>query len=242
MNKVKILIAEDELVIALNIVDILEELGYEVLQPVTSYDEAIKSITEHDPDLALLDIQLKGEKTGIDIAHYLNKEHQIPFIFLTSNSDSATLQSAKKTLPASYLVKPFNQDDLFTSIEIAVYNYRQENKTRDEKAGASLIKDSIFIKNKNMFYKVKFEDILYFKSDHVYVEVHTVEDKKYVMRETISNLINELPQPFFRIHRSYIINLDFLEAINSVFVHLKGIQIPVGKSYRQELMDIINIK
>ncbi len=116
MNKVKVLIVEDEMVIAMNLVSILEDLGYDVLDPANSYEEAVDALKEEQPDIALLDIQLDGDKDGIDFARYINQYQEIPFIYLTSNADSRTLNQAKETSPSSYLVKPFNQDDLFTSI------------------------------------------------------------------------------------------------------------------------------
>lgn len=241
MNKVKILIVEDEMVIAMNLVSILEDLGYEVLDPANSYEEAVESLTNDQPDIALLDIQLDGDKDGIDFARYIKQHQEIPFIYLTSNADSRTLNQAKETSPSSYLVKPFNQDDLFTSIEIALHNYR-DKLSAEKKDNNVIIKDSIFVKNKNMFYKVKFEEILFIKSDHVYLEIYTAKNKKHLVRGSLTAFAERLPSNFFRTHRSYLINLDFLEAINSIHVIIKDIQVPIGKTYRNDLMASIQLE
>ena len=111
------MVVEDEIVIADNICMILEDLGYEVLEPAINYEEALETIKEDVPDLAILDIQLGGRRDGIDLAWKIKEDYSFPFIFLTSNADAATVERAKKVAPPSYLVKPFNKDDLFTSIE-----------------------------------------------------------------------------------------------------------------------------
>jgi DNA-binding LytR/AlgR family response regulator len=241
MDKVRILVVEDEMVIAMNLISILEGLGYDVLEPANSFEEAIDLLRTEHPDIALLDIQLDGDKDGIDLAKHIKLHHEIPFIFLTSNADLSTLTQAKETLPSSYLVKPFNQDDLFTSIEIALYNFKDArgNQKQDKNI---VIQDSIFIKNKNMFYKVKFEDILFIKSDHVYLEVFTKGNKKHLIRGSLTAFSSRLPKNFFRTHRSYLINLDFLDAINSIHVVIQNIQVPIGKTYRNDLMSSIQLE
>ncbi|MEM7040268.1 MAG: response regulator, partial [Bacteroidota bacterium] len=112
MRKVKILVVEDEIIIADDIADTLEDLGYEVLGPVISYSAAIPLIEEEMPDLALLDLQLSGRKSGIDLGLKINETYQFPFIFLTSNSDKATLEEAKKVEPSAYLLKPYSKEEL----------------------------------------------------------------------------------------------------------------------------------
>lgn len=85
---------EDEVVIADNICMILEDLGYELLEPAINYDEALETIQNNQPDIAILDIQLGGRKDGINLAWKIKEDYDLPFIFLTSNSDTATLERA----------------------------------------------------------------------------------------------------------------------------------------------------
>ncbi len=91
MSKVKVMVVEDELVIAMNICDLLEELGYEVTEPITNYDDAKAFLKEEKPDIVLLDIQIAGDKTGIDIANHIRSYYDIHCIYLTSNTDKRTL-------------------------------------------------------------------------------------------------------------------------------------------------------
>lgn len=240
MSKVKILVVEDEIVIADNICDILDELGYEVLEPAINYTEALETLERDQPDLAMLDIQLAGSKDGIDLAWKIKEDYDMPFIFLTSNADPRTVERAKKLSPPAYLVKPFNRDDLYTSIELALYNYKGVSpKPSNDEEPQVFIKDSIFVKDKHLFQKVKFNDILFIKSDHVYVELHTVGGKKHLIRTTMNGFTETLPKNFFRVHRSYAVNLDHLETINASSIVIGSDEIPIGKNYRDELMRMI---
>lgn len=238
MSKIKIAVVEDEIIIADNICDTLESLGYEVLEPAISYSETIELLDDHRPDLVILDIQLSGKKDGIDLAWKIKEDFDIPFIFLTSNADKLTVDRAKKVTPPAYLVKPFNKDELYTSIEIALYNYSKANKELQENI---VLKDALFIKQKHLFVKVEFKDILYLKSDHVYIEIFTVNEEKFLVRGSLNDYLenDKLDENFIRIHRSYILNLKHLYAINHSIVKVGSYEIPIGKSYREALMKMI---
>src|SRR5690606_35941400 len=119
MRQKKILIVEDQLIITMDLEYMLEELGYQVCGISTCYEDAISAIKRSQPDLVLIDIILAGEKTGIDLAHEINRTYHIPFIFLSSHADRSTIEAAKSTNPAGYIVKPFNRNDVYASIEIA---------------------------------------------------------------------------------------------------------------------------
>jgi len=246
MDKVKILVVEDEIIIADDICDILNVLGYETLEPAINYSSAIEAIEKHKPDLAILDIQLAGSKDGIDLAWKIKEDYNLPFIFLTSNADPATVERAKKVTPPAYLVKPFNKDDLYTSIEMALYNYSVKTGFSQSQKGDAgdndiILKDSFFIKKNQLFHKVRFSDILYLKAEHVYVEIFTNSGKVHLSRGSLTGFMEKLPQNFFRAHRSFIVNLDHLTAINSMFVIIDENEIPIGKNYREELMKRINL-
>ncbi len=240
MKKIKVLVVEDEMVISMNLISILEDLGYEVLEPAISFDEAVEVLATQKPDIVLLDIQIYGNKNGVDLGHHINATCAIPFIFISSNSDSNTIKEAKETNPSSYLLKPFNQDDIFTSIEIALHNYRDKKEKLEDKN--VVIRDSIFVKNKNMFYKVTFDEIVFIKSEHVYMELHTKNDKKHLIRGSLTAFSERLPKNFFRTHRSYLVNLNFLDAINSIHVVVNNTHVPIGKTYRTDLMASIHIE
>ena len=144
MKHLKIGIVEDDLIIAASIEMTLAQIGYQPVSPVRNYADALKMIASENPDLLLLDITLEGKQDGIELALKVNEVFGIPFIFLTSYSDPATVNRAKQANPYAYLVKPFNESDLFSAIEIAFNNYNREIKSARQPA--KYLKDAIFIK------------------------------------------------------------------------------------------------
>ena len=233
MGKIKILVVEDEIIIADNICKTLESLNYKVFEPVINFSEAVASIENHKPDICILDIQLSGKKTGIDLAKKINAEYKFPIIFLTANADSETLNKAKEVSPNAYLVKPFSKNELYTSIELAISNYAKKALKFDQKA--------VFVKEKRGFSKIKFEDILFIKSDHVYVEIILTNHKKIISRISLNEISEKLNASFQRIHRGYIINLNYLEKVNQDAVFVADFDIPIGKKYREDLMQKMNL-
>jgi DNA-binding NarL/FixJ family response regulator len=128
-NKLKVLIVEDEPVIAENISIYLDNNDFEVSAIAYDSEEAFHQLKTNTPDAAILDINLESEQDGIDIAAFINKEIQIPFLFLTSYSDKNTLDKAKQVKPSGYIVKPFNEKTLLASLEIAISNFASEKNS-----------------------------------------------------------------------------------------------------------------
>lgn len=120
----KILIVEDEVVIAMEIEALLEQLGYEVAGQAGRGEDAVDLAEQRRPDLVLMDIRLKGEMDGITAAEKIFRLYKIPVVFLTAHSDPSTLERAMNLQPYGYLLKPFRKNDLYTTIEIALYKHR----------------------------------------------------------------------------------------------------------------------
>ncbi|WP_319506193.1 response regulator [uncultured Methanolobus sp.] len=133
MDDVKILVVEDESIIALNIKKKLKSFGYTVPAIVATGEEAIKMAEITFPDLVLMDVRLKGDMNGVEAAGEIRKNFDIPVIYLTAYSDDEVLEKAKKTEPYGYIVKPFKANDLRSNIEIALYKHKME-KDMHEKA------------------------------------------------------------------------------------------------------------
>jgi len=130
MSKAKILIVEDEFLIAEKLNLILQDLEYEVIGIASKYSKAINIIETRLPDIILIDIVLGGAKDGIDLAHEVNLKYKIPFIFSTSHSDKATVTRAKDAQPNGYLLKPFNKANIFTTIEMALASHQNSRNQR----------------------------------------------------------------------------------------------------------------
>lgn len=131
MKPYTILIVEDDIFIAQDIREYLEGMKYQVSGIAYDAEEAIQAITKYAPDLVLLDIHLGEGGTGLEIATMLRDVYQIPFVFLTSHASQSILEQAKRTRPMGYIVKPFDEKDLFSTIEIALFNHSQRHHSPD---------------------------------------------------------------------------------------------------------------
>jgi DNA-binding LytR/AlgR family response regulator len=234
MNKVNILVVEDEVIIADNICDCLTDLGYNALEPCLDYEEAIKLFEEETVHLAILDINLGEGKSGIELAKFINRNVRIPFIFLTANHDVETVSLAKQVEPYAYLAKPFNNRELYASIELALHNYSKQHE-RLISPDQLIINDSLFIKEDRVYTRLSFKEILYLRSEHVYTEIVTNE-RRIVVRSSLNSLLPKLGRQFFRCHRSYIINLQYLNGVNHNNLFVNNNEIPLGKNQREELL------
>lgn len=128
MTDVRVLIVEDEPLIAEDISDFLGQIDYTSAGIAYDSETALDMLHNRHPDIALLDITIDGNLNGIELAEIINQKYNIPFVFLTSHSDKVTLEKAKKTLPYGYIVKPFNEKDLLSTLEMALFRYATENK------------------------------------------------------------------------------------------------------------------
>jgi DNA-binding NarL/FixJ family response regulator len=144
MNEIRILIVEDEPVIAKNISMYLDNNDFTVSGIAYDDAEAKYELEFNTPDAVILDINLESLENGIAIARHINEKYSLPFIFLTSYADKETLESAKQVTPGGYIVKPFNEKTLLAALEIAIFNFanshnRQEPELRLQKINRHLL-------------------------------------------------------------------------------------------------------
>ena len=243
MAKTSVLVVEDESIVAKDIQNSLKKLGYAVPSVENSGEDAIDAAGVHRPDLILMDIMLKGEISGIEAAEQIKKRYQIPIIFLTAYADESTLSKAKVTEPYGYIIKPFKEIDLHTSIEMALYKHGKEQEIRKERDLYSSIvldksaDDCIFVKSNSRLVKVKSNDIYFVEALKDYVIIQT-RDAKYTVHSTMKDILTKLSSSeFLRVHRSYIVRVDKIVAIeqNNLIIEDDKKIIPVGGSYRDEL-------
>ncbi|MFV8353355.1 response regulator transcription factor [Flavobacterium sp. XS2P14] len=126
MNK-KILVVEDESLIALDIKFILEKEGYDVITNIKTVETAIACIEEHNPDMVLIDINLNQNKDGVDLGTYLLAKDTIPYIYITSYSNKVVLDRVNDTRPHGYIVKPFRAENLITTLSVVLNNFKHKN-------------------------------------------------------------------------------------------------------------------
>ena len=241
MEKTKILIVEDDMIIAANISLQLSNLGYEVTGIETKAEEAIHHALETKPDMILMDIQLKGHSSGIDAAHAIRKYLDIPLIYLTANVDDATFQKAKETHPFAFIAKPFTNLNLERTIALV------EEKISEKRAPISVEdtfvdsqEDRIFIRNNNKLVKVMLGEILYVEADRNYCKIITT-DQSYLVVSPMNKLCEKIDSKnFIRIHRSFVVNFSKLEAVAESYVEVNGKLIPIGKQYKEDLHKMLN--
>jgi DNA-binding LytR/AlgR family response regulator len=241
---IKILIVEDELIIAEDMANMLEKMGYEITGNAMDADEAIDFLNQSKPDLILLDINLGGKKDGITLAAEINEKYQIPFIFTTSYTDGATIERAKKVAPINYLVKPFKPEQLYTAIELAMFNLSKKEKVPvadAENEEGLIIRDALFIKEKYRYTKILIADIHWIKSEGNYLELH-LANKKELIRATLVSFLERLNRKnFFRTHKSYAVNLDHLSKFEPTSITILNTEIPISKNYADELVKRLNV-
>lgn len=249
MAKTNVLVVEDESIVSKDIQHSLKKLGYNVVGAASTGEKAFELATSERPDIILMDIMLKGTINGIETAERVKRELNIPVIYLTAYADEATLEKAKVTEPYGYIIKPFKEVDLHTSIEMALYKYSKEREVLKERdLFYSLIenkesKDFIFVKSKSRLVKIKTVDIYYVEALKDYVVINALETR-YTIHSTMKDIVNKLSgDQFIRVHRSFIVRLDKIAAIEYPNLHLEKDKkvIPIGGSYKDELMDRLNL-
>lgn len=249
MAKTNVLVVEDESIVSKDIQHSLKKLGYNVVGAASTGERAFELAESEQPDIILMDIMLKGNINGIETAEKVKKELNIPVIYLTAYADEATLSKAKVTEPYGYIIKPFKEVDLHTSIEMALYKYSKEREVLKERdLFYSLIenkesKDFIFVKSKSRLVKIKTNDIYYVEALKDYVVINTLESR-YTIHSTMKEIVSKLSgDQFIRVHRSFIVRVDKIAAIEYPNLHLEKDKkvIPIGGSFRDDLMDRLNL-
>jgi PAS domain S-box-containing protein len=139
MSKARVVIVEDAGLVAMAIQECLEKMGYGVPAVVATGEDAVRAAAQHEPDLVLMDIRLKGEMDGIQAAELIKNKHRIPVVYLTAYSDAKTLERAKLTEPFGYVLKPFEEEALQTAVEVALYKSQMDRQVRETKEELSAI-------------------------------------------------------------------------------------------------------
>ena len=132
--KGRILVVEDSNLVALDIAILLKQLGYEVTGIAAYGEDAVDQAGAQKPDLVLMDIILKGDMDGVEAATRIGNQYRIPVVYLTAHSDAATMERAKQTEPFGYLLKPFDERMLHTTIEVALYRHQAEHASNEDRA------------------------------------------------------------------------------------------------------------
>lgn len=228
MKNRKILIVEDEQIIAENLRFILNEYGHEYVDVAIDDEEAKQLFKSTAYDLVLMDINL-GENSaidGIDLIKLLSTKYTFVFIYVTANADKNTIEKAKTTNPAGYIVKPFINTSIYANVEMAL----------------NTIKEAQFFlhTHKGMQQKIELSIITHISADGSYINLYTLDDNKYFARKSLLEF-NELhPETFIRVHKSILINKHHIQSYSSQTVIVNNQKISIGRAYKQPFLEQIN--
>lgn len=230
---IKLLIVEDEPIIAKDLACTVEDLGYGVVAICGNHQEALEALRENRPDLVLCDIHLNGDDwDGIELAAEIRRLYDLPLIFLTALTDPDTISRAASTEPDAYLTKPFEERTLYAAIELAIFKFLQKKETAVSEP-LPFFAGNFFIKDKKRLVKVSSEAILWVKAEGAYTHLVTA-DRQFLLSTNLGTLEEKLlGLPFVRVHRSYLVNFHSIDAIEEDVLSIRAERIPIGKSYRE---------
>jgi len=242
MTTFYILLVEDNLSFALEIEMLIKELGYGFAGQVDNAKDAIMAIKQKIPNLVLMDIGIKGQVNGIELASSLDKKN-IPFIFITQSRDRTTYESAQSLKPIAYLVKPFDLLTLQSTLEQARRVLDQEGLKSKGDQDNDNDQESFYIRNNNMLKRIKYREIFWIKSDGNYCNIHT-EKKKFVTKVSLVSMMKKLEKlEFIRVHKQYIVPVKRIENINlfNNLLYIGDKMIPIGRSYKASLVKRLDL-
>ncbi len=244
MEKLNILVVEDEFLVAADIEESLLSLGYTVQNTIAKGPDAIAEVDKKLPDLILMDISLKGEMTGIEAANIIRQKHDVPVIFLTANADVSTIEKAKISLPYGYIIKPFSEKELQTNIEIARYKFENDIQSKIESdqfntffKSNQKVKSQVIVEGQKGLEKISLPNVYFVEQSEEETMVH-LRDEVISVKDTLDEMERKLPEnAFVRVSTDHIINLDkvFIAKYPELIMADKMTVITVEDEYRDLL-------
>ncbi len=241
MSTVQVLIIEDEALYAGKIEMQLDKLGYQHLATLDNSKAALDLLAEKQPDLIIMDINIKGEYDGIELADIIQQKQAIPIIFITSQHDDLTFRRANRTNPIGFLTKPFTEIQLRRSIELTISQLAKNTTTEDKETIFS--EDHFFIKSGQQLDKIVFDDIVYLEANGRYINIIT-KQRKYLLRRSLQEMIGLLgSKQFAQTHRSYAGNLKLVTNVDLLdyTIHLGEHRIPLSKRNKEDFLKRLEV-
>lgn len=254
-DRVHVMIVEDESIVAMDLAAGLEQDGYVVTGIADHFDEALALFREKPADILLMDINIQGEKDGVETAAALMQIRPVPLIYLTAFTDAATVERVKHTHPSAFLTKPYSIDNVRIAIDLALHHFAearpaapvvpltpQAAEKKPDREQLLQLKEYIFIKQNYRFVKLKMAEIQFAEADNNYVTLHTA-NQKYALRMSLADLLQRLAfQRLARVHRSYAVNIDEISSFDDQLIRIGRHEIPIGRNYRQDFLDLFHLR
>ncbi len=213
----KILIVEDSVFIAEHILEMLQEEHFKLLKIAKNKRSAIVEMATFRPDIILMDINLGGKNSGIELAKQKNDNATV--IFITGQNDFALMNEALKTNPHSYLTKPIKRVDVLASINLAILKKQHQNFSFKE--GYDTV-------------SIDYGNILYMVADGNYVDIFTLS-RKHSIRQSLNTIMSQLPgETFKQVHRSYLVNKNKVQRVTSSTIVVNNVEIPLSRTFAKQ--------
>lgn len=237
MPNIKVLAVEDDEMHADVLRMVMDQLDYDLIEVVDNAADAFRLLGAARPDVLLMDIDLGGGETGIDLVRKINEVADVPVIYVTSFREEHIFKAARETMPEAYLNKPYDPVNLQAAIELAVFRRQKEMTQLREKKAEAPAATSVFVKEGNNLVKLLLRDIVLVEAYDKYCFVYT-RDKKHLLSLQLKNLVQHLPsEQFLQVHRSYVVNLEAIDGVRLAqnSLEVAGKLIPVSKTYKNAL-------
>lgn len=242
MRKIKVLIVEDEMVIAKDIAYHLSQLGCGVPGVLTVGEDVLPFLEQEEVDIILMDISLRGKLDGVQTVHLLRKKYDTPVIYLTANTDDLSFEQAKATKPFAFIEKPFKAKRLLRTVELLIEKIvetPEDGPGNDN--GNFILSDRIFVREKGKMVKIFLSDILYVEADGAYSKIVS-NDKVFILAVNLRNLEGRISSDLLmRVHRSYVVNLKHIDSIEENCLAINQKVIPVSRTYWSEFLKRVNV-
>jgi DNA-binding LytR/AlgR family response regulator len=242
MQSLHVLLVEDDRSAALDVEMLLDEMGLKLAALKDNAEDALKYIYDEQPDLIIMDLELKGDKSGLDIANEIN-HLRIPIIFTTSFKDKTTFEQAKSTYSFGYLVKPFNKLSLQSTIEQAVKMLFPDDELEEPRESEfAILSNAVLVKHVNMLYPVRYDSILFIQGEGNYCSIYTSQ-RKYLLKAPLKRMLESMPpSEFAPIHKSFIVRLDKVESIDvgSGKLVVGKETLPLGRNFKNAFLSRFN--
>jgi two-component system, response regulator PdtaR len=257
MRPIKILIIEDNEIIARDMTNFLTDWHYNVIGCAATGEQALTLFNRKKPDLVLINITLAGAIDAIELTRKMNEINPIPFVYFTTQADTHALLRADNTLPPAYLLKPFEERSVQSSLELALDTFNTRTNVPPQvvekpKAFANEIKlstdtilnydNTFFVKQNYRFVKLEKEDLVMVEAAHNYSCLYTIENR-YIIRLSLGVILEKLKhESLIRIHRSFAVNIKHIKEFTEDEIKTSnGKTISITPAYRDEFLSYFNV-
>lgn len=231
-----ILVVVDDLITGEYLKNIIVSSGYANCYLSSSYEQAMTIFSEVNLDLVILDLSREDNRLGIELAELTHYVYKLPFMFISSSSSKRVINRTKGLQPKGYLLKPFSRDSIRVALELCISRMEKENRDISTE-----LTESIFLKEENTYQKIPFDNVLWVNAHNRKVIINTKNGDQIEQNNSLEMIYKSLPMHlFFKTHRSYIVNLTKIDAVNKNFVLIGEHFIPISEIKYKEFVSRIN--